>query len=357
MSRSTVIDDVATFNRFHALCESLRGPDFASRRDKPLVYWALPTDRRLPQAFLPRTVGELIETRYDALATTSGVGKKKMTALVELLQRVINHEPEVALESVPTPLGSAEDLALVPREFSPDSVSELVWAQWRELVRCSGMSHEPLGRLCESLQQLPTVIWRTPLSFYLDKSLGDIRRLKTHGEKRISSVLRVFHAVSSVMACNHTASGLAVRLAPAAIVRVEHWLACAMAAETMPTHPEIVAQLAQPLLEQLKLDSGATVFALARGRLGIEADGVPVRSQARKLGVTRARVYQLLEECNLVMSIRWPDGRRQLDELAQRLDRNFAPAECGNLVGGLRELLYPLKLDAVAKHLVPDLTR
>lgn len=357
MARTTAIDDVATFNRFHVLCETLRGADFASRLDKPLVYWALPTDRRLPQAFLPRTVGELIETRYEALATTSGVGKKKMGSLVELLQRVVNHEPEVALDGVVAPAGEAEESALFQGEFSPDSVSELVWAQWRELVRFSGMAHEPLGRLCESLQQLPTVIWRTPLSFYLDKTLGDIRRLKTHGEKRISSVLRVFHAVSSVMACNHTASGLAVRLAPAAIVRVEHWLASAMAAETMPSYEDIITHLANPLLEQLKLDSGATVFALARGRLGIDANGVPVRSQARKLGVTRARVYQLLEECNLVMSIRWPDGRRQLDELAQRLDRNFAPAECGNLVGGLRELLYPLKLDAVSKHLVPDLTR
>ena len=76
-----------------------------------------------------------------------------------------------------------------------------------------------------------------------------------------------------------------------------------------------------------------------------------VRNQSKSLGVTRARVYQMLEECHNVMSIRWPDGRRQLDEFAQWLDESYASAEAANLMASLRELLYPLKFDAVAEHL------
>ncbi len=51
------------------------------------------------------------------------------------------------------------------------------------------------------------------------------------------------------------------------------------------------------------------------------------------------------------MSIRWPDGRRQLDEFAQWLDENYAPPKAANLLASLRELLYPLKFDSLAEHL------
>ena len=46
-----------------------------------------------------------------------------------------------------------------------------------------------------SLQELPTVIWNSPLSTFLDYSLAELRQLKTYGEKRVRVVLEVFHAV------------------------------------------------------------------------------------------------------------------------------------------------------------------
>jgi hypothetical protein len=104
-------------------------------------------------------------------------------------------------------------------------------------------------------------------------------------------------------------------------------------------------------VQQLAIDAGDTVAQLARGRLGIGANTESVRNQSKALGVTRARVYQMLEECHNVMNIRWPDGRRQLDEFAQWLDENYASAESANLLASFRELLYPLKFDSVAEHL------
>ena len=58
----------------------------------------------------------------------------------------------------------------------------------------------------------------------------------------------------------------------------------------------------------------------------------------------------MLEECHNVMSIRWPDGRRLLDDFTQWLDESYASAEAANLLGSFRELLYPLKFDSVAEH-------
>ncbi len=57
----------------------------------------------------------------------------------------------------------------------------------------------------------------------------------------------------------------------------------------------------------------------------------------------------MLEECHNVMSIRWPDGRRKLDEFAQWLDQSYASAEAANLLASLRELLFPLKFDPPSK--------
>jgi hypothetical protein len=51
------------------------------------------------------------------------------------------------------------------------------------------------------------------------------------------------------------------------------------------------------------------------------------------------------------MMVRWPEGRRLLDDFALWLDENYASADCANLLASLREMLYPLKFDSVAEHL------
>jgi len=39
------------------------------------------------------------------------------------------------------------------------------------------------------------------------------------------------------------------------------------------------------------------------------------------MGLTRARVYQLLNEINDIVMVRWPHGRHQAHELRDRIDR------------------------------------
>ena len=43
-----------------------------------------------------------------------------------------------------------------------------------------------------------------------------------------------------------------------------------------------------------------------------------VRQAARTMGLTRARVYQLLNEINDIMMVRWPNGRHQVSEIDLR---------------------------------------
>jgi len=86
-SSSAVIDCrlVASFIRVR---EKLLRPQFADRLDRPVAYWALPNDRRLPLALIDRGVRELLTTPFESLYDTPGVGPKKLASLVGLLERV-----------------------------------------------------------------------------------------------------------------------------------------------------------------------------------------------------------------------------------------------------------------------------
>jgi hypothetical protein len=351
MTKAPSADDVKLMDSFEAVRSTLLSGTYDDRLDKPLAYWVVPSDRRLPLAFLPRTLSDLLGQSFNDLAVTAGIGKKKMSSLVTLLHRAVSTDPAQPFLVAPVEAAQSAPVA-VDDHFNPATVSELVWAKWRETVRVHGIGQEKIGRLAPSLQQVPTVIWNTPLSFYLDLTLADIRQLKTHGEKRVQVVLEVFHRVHQMLTRVDPALGLTVRLTPRFVGQIEDWIHEAKQRSFLPTREELVERLIEPVLQQLEVDAGNTVTTIARARLGVGSDGQTVRNQARKLGVTRARVYQLLEECHHVMDVRWPDGKRQLDELAQWLDEDYAAAECANLLGSLRELLYPLKFDAVAQHLV-----
>lgn len=355
MTKSPSADDVKLRASFENSRNILSGPEFADRLEKPLAFWTLPSDRRLPLAFLPRNLGDLLAQPYDELAATSGIGKKKMQTLVRLLGRAIKNDSS---DLTPFP-GEKKSRKEGEAVFDADSVSELVWLQWRQLVQSRGLSYERVGRLCPALREVPTVIWQTQLGYYLNYTLADIRMLKTHGEKRVRVVLEVFHAIHKILTTIEPLAGLAIRLAPKFAIEVENGIAALRTQNAPPTQEQVERVVVEPILRQLELDCGDTVSALVKERLGI---GLPagtkpmsVRVQARQLGVTRARVYQLLEECSHVMQVRWPEGRRQLDDFGQWLDEVYASAESANLLASLRELLFPLKYDAaIGEHLLKD---
>ena len=52
---------------------------------------------------------------------------------------------------------------------------------------------------------------------------------------------------------------------------------------------------------------------------GLTGPITSVRQAARSMGLTRARVYQLLNEINDILAVRWPHGRHQMYELREKL--------------------------------------
>ena len=290
----TSVEELQGISRFEGLRKILLSPAYAEHLDRPLAYWALPTDRRLPLAFLGRTLRDLLGTPFAHLSATPGIGRKKMTSFVRLLARAANTDPAQLPAEIldPTGLGATtpagEDAAA--DRFDPTNISEVTWAQWRASVVRHGLAGEKLGRFAPSLQNMTRVIWNTPLGAYTSSTLAEIRAMRTHGEKRVCAILEVFHAASTLVAGMGSQDHLIVRIVPRRIDRVEHWTGRALQQPSVPGRQDIFENFVEPLLEQVRIDAPRQVAALAENRLGVGSPMTSVRQAARLMGLTRAGV-------------------------------------------------------------------
>ncbi len=311
--------------------------------DKHLSYWVLPADKRLPIAFLDQTLGSLLELSLEELLATPGVGKKKIISFFDLLRRAIKTaKGKPGKESHDFGLKDKQHASGAPREagvFDPTVVSEEIWKSWRETVTRAGLEGHKLGRVAPSLRPLPTVVWHTPLSEYTHRTLGEIRRLKTHGEKRVRAILEVFCTIHEALSTSVLNENLDLELLPRFIPPLTRWLGETAWAPTPPTAEEVRERVITPMVQQVEIDLGEQIATLAAQRLRLHGEAPSVTEQAEGLGLTRARVYQLLDECARAMEVRWPEGRWLLAPLRSNLDG--ASPESMALVHGLRDLFYP----------------
>jgi hypothetical protein len=348
MARKAISNDryrlVGTYER---LRKSLVERPDDGRLDKALSYWVLPTDRRLPIAFLDRPLRELLSLPLDELMATPGVGHKKIMGFFDLLKRA----SKAASPDAPFGMANQESKRAKPPVasscgFDAAIVSESLWAQWCETVNRYGMGPEKLGRLAPSLQALPTVIWHSRIEEYADRSLADIRSLKTHGEKRVNAILEVFCTVHEALSTATLQENVDVVIMPRFVPPLTRWLLEAVNQPDLPPVDELHQHIVKPMVNQIKIDLGDQVAGLAAARLCLDENSPSVKQQAETIGVTRARVYQLLEDCGKVMEVRWPEGRWFFAPLATRF--GSSDPETIGLVHGIIDLFYPAPRDMAA---------
>jgi hypothetical protein len=272
------------------------------------------------------TIDKLLETPFEELLRTPGVGQKKINSLVGLLERVLVEDPDEEAS-----IYSASEMAAgdhpVEGGFDASRVSESQWSQWRASIERHGLGDETLGRFAPSLERLPRVLWNTTLDTYTHLTLAQIRQLKTHGEKRVAAVLEVFAELHAVLAHLGLPGNLAVRIVPKFASQLEHWTLAASERVTPPTPEELETHLLRPLLDQLSIDAGALITELAATRLGLHGTTSSVRQSARQLGLTRARIYQLLADIGVMLRVRWPEGHYLIGQLVERLQTEVPSGE------------------------------
>jgi len=347
LAKTASVEELQIISRFEGLRRILLSEQYTQHLDRPLAYWALPTDRRLPLAFLGRKLKDLLNTPFAELAATPGIGQKKIRSFVKLLARVADTDPS----ELPIDLSLLQDSnaweapqPTASNGFDPTIVSEVIWSQWRASVVKHGLHKEALGRFAPSLRNMTRVIWNTPLETYTGLTLEEMRTMKTHGEKRVNAVLEVFYSAHILVAQMGKVDHLVVRIVPRAIDEVDTWIGQALQTPGAPSTQELSARFVEPLLEQIRIDATQQITSLAENRLGILGPITSVRQAARTLGLTRARVYQLLNEINDIMTVRWPTGRHLVYELRDKLTAEAAelenPPDLEQFLAAV-ELFYP----------------
>ena len=339
--RPTVIGDRYRLEgTYERLRRSLLQRADDGRLDRPLSYWVLPTDRRLPLAFLDRKLRDLLDLPLRDLMETQGVGQKKILGFFDLLRRADKSTSAGAgdeLSTAPSAVGKLVQTA--ERDFDPAEVSEAVWTDWRHAIDRAGLAPVRLGRIAPSLKPLPAVIWRKSLGDYSGRTLEEIRRLKTHGEKRVNAILEVFAAAYEAVSTSVLHERLQIDIAPRFVPHLNRWLTDANSGDGSPTIEQIEASLLRPLINQIENDLDHQIARLVAERFDRDGCAPSVKQQADRMGVTRARVYQLLDECASVMEVRWPEGRWLLAPLTDRADR-LNPDAAGYL-HGIQLLFFP----------------
>ncbi len=310
--RVTFFEDVQVVPQYEQLRNLLLQEKFAIHLTKPLAFWALPTDRRLPLVLINRSLGDLLQIPFEELCRTPSIGEKKIRSFITLLARAADTKADdIPDSSLPTRSETPSSLFLEENDSLADStfVSEIQWQKWQQIVLDKGLAHEKLGRLCPTLGELTRVIWNCTLGEYCTKTLAEMREIRTHGEKRVTAILKIFHSVCSIVSKVESSKHLLTRLVPKNIDHVENWSMQTLVKRGTPARADIEANYIMPILAQLRIDASEQICQLAENRIGLQGEVTSIRQAARTLGLARARVYQLLNEINDILVVRWPNGR------------------------------------------------
>ncbi|HWB11196.1 MAG TPA: hypothetical protein VG826_18350 [Pirellulales bacterium] len=326
-----VVVDFQLVTEFNAVRDQLLGLELNGHWEKPLAYWAQATDRHLPMALVDRTLKCVVETPFQQLAQTPGVGPKKLNSLIMLLGRAANSRATNGTGGVSHVNGQKTER----KSDDASAISEELWCLWGSNLRSRGLETETLGRFAPSLRQIPRLMWRKRLDDYLSLSLAEIRALRRHGEKRVAALIEIVGGLHKIT--EHLASQphVVVRIEPRFVAQLEDWFAAFSLAVSsrnraapapgkgegtgreLPDDLSVCRELIEPLIEQARIDVGDHAAAILGER--ILRPQSSMQHTAGQLGLTRSRVYELITETAAALEVRWPQGRRRLLELRSQL--------------------------------------
>ncbi len=325
VSKKILVGEYKLGSQYVELREKLQAPEYTYHWDKRMAFWATPTDKRLPIALLGRTLREILETPFEDLLRYPSIGEKKFAALISLLDRASNtSKAELAsAERARSSISWEKPPISVEGDTGLQQVSEFQWNTWQRVVLDQGLADEKIGRLCTSLEEMPRVLWHKTLRTYCHVSLDELRKMKTHGEKRVQAILRLFRDIFEIAAKFQNAPHLKIRMSLRWTDDLERWVNEALTDREFPSRDELFEHLISPLLAQLRIDASEGVIRLAETRLGLHGPITSVRQVAKEMHIARARVYQLLNEISDIVFVRWPEGNTLVHKLWDKFIREM----------------------------------
>jgi hypothetical protein len=91
------------------------------------------------------------------------------------------------------------------------------------------------------------------------------------------------------------------------------------------------------------------VARVVESRLPLRSTPATVHGLSRKMGVTRARIYQLLEESEAAIDLRWPEGRCYLTMLTERVAAAQPASEVHAALRTTMNVFFPDAVEAARR--------
>ena len=324
LAKASSFEELQIISRYEGLRTVLLDRACSDHIDKPLAIWALPTDRRLPLAFLgafaARPAGDPLcgavgHTRHRAeedslLCEPPGPGGPIRAG------RAAGGGTRAGGAARPAPAGGNGAAGGSP--FDP---GQRVGGGGPAggCRRAAGVGSRTAGPLRPQLAEHDSRDLEHAAGSLYGHTLGEIRVMKTHGEKRVRAILEVFHSLHVVIANMGLREHLTVNIVPRLIEQVEQWTGHVLQTPGTPSQEEISRtssvrswsrSAATPRSKSPPWRSTDWAF-LSRSAA---CDRPPARwDSTRRSRLSTAQRDQRHHD------VRWPLGRHQVYELRDKL--------------------------------------
>lgn len=326
--------------------------------DRPVWHWLQADHLHVPVAWLDRTVRELLEFRLGEIASTPGIGAKKLEKLVLAVDRARNAiERDVPAglchtdrstgdkdnESMTFPYRVARDAYFLGVEHTPlGDLDERDWRCVAQLVRHHGIEDLMLGRFAPSLRQLDRALWDARIANFTRRPLSELQRLQGCGPVRLQQSICQILSLAFLLNALPVRHDMRISLLAGPIAEANQWLAQLLppGRENLPEKRSIREDFLRPLLMQIEKDGNARLGEVASRRIGDGVQPATLREIATDCGVTPDRIRTLLQQAAFVLYVRWHEGDYLLLGACAELSARGDATEQRQLLERIHEVLF-----------------
>jgi hypothetical protein len=159
----------------------------------------------------------------------------------------------------------------------------------------------------------------------------------------VRCVVTIFGQLHPLLDGKPTDGRIQVRLTPPRIEVLEQRVQQMIAGAETITPDLLREQVLEPLVAQIGVDAGEQTAVMLRGRLGLDGPALSVRRTAMRMRLTRARIYQLLEDAATVVDVRWPRGKALVRQLLDKTPALGVESPEHRLLRTIAETFFPVE--------------
>lgn len=317
---------------------SLKNSSASNYGDIPLLRWVQPEDRGVPFALVRQPVGTLLNSSFEQLADTPGVGLRKLAMLIELLERV----RESSCDGSTLAMNSNRHPTMTSKQKTSSLSKRSQWLKDVAAIRRAGLEDVPLGRLAPSLIAIPRSLWETPLSRFTALEYESLFSIPYFGPRRIESVISIVGDTAHIAGQARGSDPLDELVLTPQIQKAQCYLGSWIQSGKKLIYEAVVRELVGTLMEQLAVDNGRRAVVVACHLLNVPLEREYATNGIDVCGIeemSRPRISQIKNDIYEIFKIRWPQRKDLLDAaIAKAIDLKV-DSRIVSLFWGLRELL------------------